>query len=211
MKNKHKQLGRERFQRKIDTDLSKRIYILIVAGGEKTEVNYLRDMKIDLELSSTIVKIESSSRDPLSILKKAIELRNKKYDFRIPYDHTWIVFDKDDFTSFDQTINRANSENIRCAWSNECFELWYLLHYDYVNTTTPRGDFAEKITENIGKPYRKNSTEMYELLKPHYRNAVKNAVRLRLDLKNHDKTPSQQNPCTTVDKLTEFLYCLSRK
>ena len=57
----------------------------------------------------------------------------KNEDFT--FDEVWCVFDMDvqnsdkDFANFDNSIDRAKSLGYNVAYSNDCFELWLLLHY----------------------------------------------------------------------------------
>ncbi len=59
----------------------------------------------------------------------------------------WCVFDKDSFSddNFNQAKKLAENNNIRPAYSNEAFELWYLLHFGYHQAATSRNDMAKQI------------------------------------------------------------------
>jgi hypothetical protein len=69
----------------------------------------------------------------------------------------WVVFDRDSFApqSFNNAINKCIQDrpNIDAAWSNEAFELWYLLHLIYFDNA--RKDYAS----------HKPRTKVYELIK----------------------------------------------
>ena len=54
------------------------------------------------------------------------------------YKHVWIVYDTDDFPA--DRINKTNESCINLSteetqyhaiWSNQCIELWFLLHFRY--------------------------------------------------------------------------------
>ena len=150
-------------------------------------------------------------------LKKQYEQESSR-----PIDRLWLVFDRDSFKAndFNSAIFRCHDAKpeIGCAWSNEAFELWYLLHFHYYNHAMSRKAYQDSIEENLkpflGKDYRykKNSTEMYKLLKKYGNldDAIQNAKRLvanfedRQDFANH-------NPCTMVYLLIEELQILNAK
>jgi hypothetical protein len=88
------------------------------------------------------------------------------------FNNVWCVFDRD--PSRDKTAQRFNNalqlaakENIKVAYSNECFEIWYLLHFHFYNTAIPRKDYGEMLRKLMLSEYAKNSDNMYELLKQH--------------------------------------------
>ncbi len=48
------------------------------------------------------------------------------------YDQVWCVFDRDDLLprQISEALHYAQQGAIRVAFSNQAFELWYLLHFD---------------------------------------------------------------------------------
>ena len=40
-----------------------------------------------------------------------------------------MVFDKDDYPDFDEAIELAKKNGFEVAYSNQAFELWFLLHF----------------------------------------------------------------------------------
>lgn len=141
---------RERFSRteqKRKQDVrSKRRYYLIVCEGAKTEPNYFEGLKKDLPkgiLTAFQIDIEGTGRNTMSLIDEAIRLKAvyEKETSR-PIDKLWTVFDRDSFSAndFNRAIQRcANARpEIGCAWSNEAFELWYLLHFHFYNNSMSR-------------------------------------------------------------------------
>ena len=107
---------------------------------------------------------------------------------------------EDDFNS---AIIIAEKEKIKVAYSNEAFELWYLLHFEFVNTGITRKDYEEKLTKRLGYKYQKNSDSMYDDLINKQNTAIKNAENL---LKQYDpQNPAKDNPSTTVHLLVQEL------
>ena len=99
------------------------------------------------------------------------------------------------------------------AYSNEAFELWFLLHFIFINSTIARKDYNKKITENFrkltgNKKYKYDKVESVQLLIEKIKNkeseAIKNAKKL---LKQYGDENSflKKNPSTTVHLLVEKL------
>lgn len=218
-----KRFAREEHKRKQDVR-NKRMYYLIVCEGAKTEPNYFEGLKQDLPkgvLTAYQIDIEGTGRNTQSLVEEAERLKAayEKNTTRA-IDKLWVVFDKDSFDaeSFNNAINYCMAHGIGCAWSNEAFELWYLLHFHYYNNAISRKDYQDLIEQNLqpflGDEYRyqKNSVETYALLKEYgsIEDAIRNAKKLernfagRQDYANH-------NPCTIVYKLVEELLQLKEE
>ena len=117
----------------------------------------------------------------------------------------WCVFDKDSFSDedFGNAINKAKAKGYKVAYSNEAFELWYLLHFHYYDMALGRDDYIVKLTEHLKRKYRKNDLFMYETLLSKQEEAIKNAKNLLS--KYIPVNPSNDNPSTTVFELVEYL------
>jgi hypothetical protein len=210
----------KRAEQKRKTNIrNKRRYYLIVCEGEKTEPNYFQGLKEDLPkgvLTWCQIDIEGTGRNTQSLVDEALHLKKwYEQEYNRPIDKLWVVFDRDSFSAndFNNAVQRCQNAKpvIGCAWSNEAFELWYLLHFHYYNHSMSRKDYQDAIEGNL-KPmlranysYQKNSNDMYDLLKEHgsLEGAIRNAKRLaeiyeRKDYANH-------NPCTMVWRLVEEL------
>lgn len=189
-----------------------RVFFLIVCEGEKTEPNYFKSFPGQVEEFVLDLQFGGGGISTIKVVDEAIKLRDKSPQ---RFDRVWAVFDKDSFkeADFNTAIHKGEQNGIGCAWSNEAFELWYLLHFQYRNTPMSRSDYANAISKAIndkqssGKPFRyaKNSKNMHEILLQHgsEEEAIENAKRLH---KTHTGTAyALHNPCTTVYKLVEEL------
>lgn len=217
-----KRYTKQEQKRKINVR-NKRKYYLIVCEGEQTEPNYFRSMKDDLPrgvLTYYQIDIEGTGYNTQSLIEEALRLK-KRYERENsrPIDRLWVIFDRDSFSANDFNNAVLRCENAKpetgCGWSNEAFELWYLLHFHYYNHRMSRKDYQQAIEENL-KPgvgnnykYEKNSTQMYLLLKEHGNmdNAIHYAKRLTEQYSGrHDY--ADHNPCTMVWQLVEELMRL---
>ena len=220
---KNKRKGISSSSREMDNK-SKRRFYLIVCEGEKTEPNYFESLKNALPkgvLSVYDFKIDGTGYNTESLVRQAIDLKiaweNQLGGRKI--DKLWVVFDKDSFKpeAFNNAIEMClnNAPNVEAAWTNEAFELWYLLHFHFYNTGISRKQYQSLIEGNFRKQglkdykYKKNSPDMFKLLETYgsRENAIKNAINLekiygtRADFANH-------NPRTMVHKLVQELFGL---
>jgi hypothetical protein len=178
--------------------------ILIVCEGSKTEPNYFKAFPENQRVYDEI-DIQGMGYNTVSLVKKAIQLRNEAQKNRRPYQEVWCVFDRDSFPleSFNEALALAKREKIRCAYSIEAFEIWYLLHFYYCDTALSRTQYSEKLTVALDAEYLKNDTKMYERLKDKMGKAIQNAKKLYTF--QYKKTIKDQNPITTVFELVEKL------
>jgi RloB-like protein len=174
---------------------------LIVCEGEKTEPNYFKSFPVSTRPEVTII---GAGCETIAVVNKAIELRTAK-----TFDRVWCVFDRDPSKvnntapRFREALKIAAKENINVAYSNECFEIWYLLHFNYYDTAIPRSDYKKKLTKSLGCDYEKNSDDMYMKLEDKQNQAIKHAKILLASYDPHE--PESDNPATTVHLLVEEL------
>jgi hypothetical protein len=189
-------------------------YHLIVTEGTETEPQYFNAIReiINRQYRDRIqLEIVGEGDNTINLFEKA-----KQRAFSSPngYKHVWIVYDTDDFPA--EHINRTAE---RCArdsttemqfhaiWSNQCIELWFLLHFGFYQSDIHRSEYWPKLTErlkNIGAgEYVKGRPDMYEVLRPYMETAIGNAK--RLDKINDGRQPAESAPGTKVYELIEML------
>lgn len=180
---------------------------LIICEGEKTEPNYFKALVKGRNSQVLTATIEGEGANTKSLIDIVIKKRNSS---PIHFDVVWAVFDKDDFTDFNEAIEYAKSNGINAAWSNEAFELWYYLHFQFLDTQVNRHQYIEMLTREIRKiqpsfEYRKNDEGMYKLLTAigNQEQAIKNAKALEKRFDGVDY--ASHKPCTTVYQLVEEL------
>lgn len=168
---------------------------LIVCEGAKTEPQYFKGFRLPS------VRVEGAGKNTRSLVEEAIRLQQDSDR----YDHYWVVFDRDSFPAqtFNAALQMASRAGFEVAYSNEAFELWYLLHFSYSDTGLARGLYAEKLTKCLGRPYKKNDTAIYETLLPLQGQAIKHAQKLLASYPSHN--PEKDNPSTRVHELVELL------
>ena len=180
-------------------------YHLIVTEGTKTEPNYFKGLKKEIELKfKHKLLISGHGRNTLSLLEEAEKLVYKNQN---PIKHVWLVYDKDDFPKydFDNAASRCRALSngkitYHALWSNECIEFWFLLHYKPLTSALSRDNYYHKLSEHLN--YKKNMDGIYELLKSYMPTAIKSAK--DLDSTYGDLPPSRCAPGIKVYKIFEF-------
>ncbi|MBC7774028.1 MAG: RloB domain-containing protein [Phycisphaerae bacterium] len=213
--------GRQESRRAFGTRKVRR-YFLLVCEGEKTEPLYFEGLKKDLlpgVLQTIRIEIEGKGDNTTSLVAKAKKVKERREESSgLPIDVLWVVFDRDAFPSarFNEAIEICKREGIYCAWSNEAFELWYLLHFQYFDSAIGRAQYLNMLTERLQNHlgpnfrYQKNDPNFYRLLQAHgnERQAIQNAQRL-FNLYENRRDFADQNPCTTVHLLVQELRSLT--
>lgn len=205
----------QREQRKRETRNPNTNSYLIVTEGERTEPLYFTGLKelIQSKYGGTInvveIKIEGKGCGTNKLISKADEFVSRS---KIMYQNVWIVFDKDDFTDFDEAIKSGIKKGYKIAWSNQSFEYWLYLHFEYSDSALHRDDWCKKLDElfreyGIEEGYKKNYKNLYEVLNSFggIETALKNAKRRMAEFKKGKYKPSEYDPGTTVHYLVEDL------
>ena len=184
---------------------------LILCEGESTEPHYFNAFRLT---SATVRTLPVTAGDAMAVVRAAIKRRQTEIGNGREYDHYWVVFDKDatpDMT-FNQAIALAESNGFRVAYSNQAFELWFLLHFDYVSGPLHRNQYAVRLTKRLGFPYTKQADVarlIYKALYDRQATAIDNARRLydqfAGELIGTERNPATEESSTTVHLLVEHL------
>lgn len=171
---------------------------LIVCEGQKTEPAYFESFRVP----SVTIDVVGLARDPFTLVQQAI---NRCQQNKNRYDQVWCVFDRDDvpLERFRQALVLAKQHRVRVAYSNQAFELWYLLHFCYCDVALTRRDYIDRLNHSLNRPYQKTDLTLYAQLLSRQEDAVQNAQRL---LKQYDPpNPAVDDPSTTVHELVQLL------
>ena len=190
--------------------LSPRIHIL--CNGEVLEYGYFSDFRDHIARARNIVvKKDFKGLAPWQLIEKAIAYKESITGFDAD-DQVWCVFDVDDYwkdnqKEFEDAIEKARENDIKLAWSNECFELWLLLHFQVVSGEIPRIDYHKKLklafkTHKLDV-YEKNGAGMFPKTFDFIESGLRNAKQLPKPkiIKNNPST----GIVPLIEKLREFL------
>lgn len=193
-------------QRRVDSQEIKERF-LIVCEGEATEPNYFRNFR----MPGRVVEIKGTGYNTLSLVEEATRLKQEKEAEALrrgasAYDQIWCVFDRDSFgpDAFNNAIRKAQSAGFQVAYTNQAFELWYLLHFDDHRTALDRSQYWDILKDRLEHTYRKNSPSMYQELQARQDQAIRRAETLLAGY-GEAHNPQQDNPCTTVHLLVKAL------
>lgn len=185
------------FLRKVDTKEIRQRF-LIVCEGEKTEPNYFRSFRVPKDVAE--IDVKGVGENPSKLVASAAGLKQQE-----DYDQVWCVFDRDSWTAkdFNNAIINAENQGFKVAYSNQAFELWYVLHFEYLDTGISRNDYLRKLNFFLKQKYQKNDDEIYNKLLDMQPTAIRNAITL---LNQHNPhIPAKNNPSTTVHLLVQEL------
>ena len=177
---------------------------LIVCEGENTEPDYFNAFR----MTAATVKAVGQAMNTMSLVSKAISIREADQKRKKVYDQCWVVFDKDDFPAkdFNQAIQYAEKNGFRVAYSNQAFEYWFLLHYNLYTGAIHRSQYKDMLSKLTGMPYSKSDgygAVMYNLLLSRQPQAIKNAETVLAEISHGN--PAGEESSTTVQGLVTEL------
>lgn len=186
-------------------------YTFIVSEGTKTEVAYIAgfisaiNKKYADFTTNEMIKIKGTGRNCQSLLKYAREV----VDNEMPKASiVWLMYDKDDFPfdNFDNTQfsaeQRLDSRTFKVAWSNECLELWFVLHFQDLSVNVGREKYIKILRKYCN--YQKNATDLFEIMRTNMDVAIIRAKK-QYESYSKDTPPSKRCPATKVFELVEEL------
>lgn len=197
-------------------DLNKTI---LIVGEGQTEKLYFESFPV---LTLTVKAVDLGGQSKMKLIE-ATESIIQNNDTE--YDEVWCVFDMDikhgekEFSDFDNAIESGVTKGYKIAYSNDCFELWFYLHYNYTDQKNHRKFYYQALGkqwdcnyENDGKKY-KFCKNLFSLLKDDLKASQENAIKRsrKLYRQQADLDYHKQNPITKVFELVEFLNLNCRK
>lgn len=183
--------------------------VLVVCGGQ-TERIYFDAFKQVFKPSLGNISVITAvrARNPMQIVEYAVNAKEQKDS----YNAVWCVFDKDDFTDFDDAIIYARRNGIEAAFSNQAFEVWFINHFRLLDSVMHRTKYKEELSKLLTFPYDKSHDTMGKvcdalLTEEKVKAAITNA---RLGYERHVTSntplkPSTLESCTTVYRLAKSL------
>lgn len=181
---------------------------LCVCEGEKTEPNYIKNL---VRYANSIsdkpnlnIDVYGEGRNTQSLIEATDIYR--KY---APYEKIFVLFDKDSFepSQFDNAIKMAaqKGRGYIPIWSNECFELWFILHYERFPADNGRKSYYKKLDKLLETDYEK-SDDVFSMI--HNPARIKTALKYAeaLDKESQcESSPSKRVPCTQMFRLIREL------
>lgn len=186
--------------------------VLIVCEGEKTEPNYFKELRADLQLNVANIEItgDTGGSAPISIVSHGIKRH-------LDYDKVFCVFDKDRHTSYQLAIDKLRSKKFRkghtvqAITSVPCFEFWLLLHFKKTTRRfdTAPGSICERVISELEThlpQYSKGARGTYRVTKDRLPEAVKRAK----EVAAYCAGSGTDHPSTQIYELVEYLQQLKK-
>ena len=191
----------------------KLVRFLIVCEGTKTEPHYFEALIKNYISTVREVTIEGEGRATVALVDRTLEIKQElERKNAMSFERVWVVFDKDDFGDFNDAIKKANKLGFQSAWTNEAFELWYYLHFEYLDTGISREAYIDKLQDVFRKKmsddnfkYLKGNPNIYKLLQQYGREDLAKRFAKQLRTLYIGSDYAVHKPCTMVDKLVEEL------
>lgn len=144
--------------------------ILVVTEGEETEPQYveLLDTYLRSRESTTVVKRVGVGKDPLSVVRKCIELRKKamRADPDKAYNECVALVDVDNHASLDEASLLARQESIMLVVSNLKFEVWLRWHAEDKRSVLSTTQLDDRVRQ-LGLVKGKHLTPTFPIHKVH--------------------------------------------
>lgn len=217
-----KKAGMEKWKKKRRQEYleMKQYRYYIFCEGQQTEPLYFEGFKKLIEddpiyKDMVLIEIEPCQAETMRVIGMAERYVAKN---KIRKGQIWCVYDKDSFPAddFNGVVSRAERLNkedpqlqYHTAWSNECIEFWFLLHFAYYTANDHRKEYISFLNDRfqklgIGK-YQKNRKDIFDILMKE--GSPKLAIRYARRIINNSKgkTPTETAPGTRVYELVEEL------
>ena len=215
--NRFNHRRRKLADRKEGTRTPKPDSFLIISEGTKTEPNYFNGLASyinhhfghSIEVKKPTIDARGEGVGTVHLVQEADKIAARA---PIMFSQVWILFDKDEFSDFDEAIELCHSYHYHAGWSNQSFEYWLYLHFMYSDSALHRTEWVNKLNQLFKdqgicqKGYDKNDPQLFNHIteKGSIKNAIRNARKIDQQY-NENQLPSKRDPCTKIYQLLEEL------
>lgn len=167
---------------------SKRVILVAYEGKNKTERHYFDSFK-NQEKDYTIKVVPGNETDPVNLVNQTIEKVKESRLVLEDDDRAFCIFDTDVNPSKNiqimEAIELAKKNNIKIITSSPCFEIWFLLHYEYTTANLNNDELIKRLKGHYSK-YTKNCN-MYPIIVDKTKEAYNNAKKLEQYQKDNNR------------------------
>jgi hypothetical protein len=192
--------------------------ILIVGEGQ-TEKLYFESFPV---LTLTVEAIDLKGQSKLKLIDSTVSIIENS---QTEYDEVWCVFDMDvkqgekEFSDFDNAISKGKALNYNIAYSNDSFELWFYLHFNYTDQKHHRTFYYQFLGEQWNLNYEKEGKSykfcqaIYSKLENDEKSSQEDAIERaeKLYTEQSDLPFHKQNPVSLIFELVKYLNSNKRK
>lgn len=168
-------------------------FFIIVCEGSVTEEDYFKSFPYYHSLGGgsyglngqsfihKAVHIEAGAGQHVKVVEKADRVYKdflKEYGTINP-NEVWCVFDCDnDMKGLRSAVQAAKNKGFNAIYSIQCFELWYILHFQRITSPIEKKEYDKKISKFIGVKYTHGMRGMYNILLPYQELALNTAKQI---------------------------------
>ena len=166
-------------QRKVGhlSAIEKKYYIF--CEGKQTEPLYFKGFENAIKINpmyknAVHVEAHGVGAETLRIIYTAEEF---VIDNKLENADIWCVYDKDSFHAHDfnavpayaSTLNQRQSKvRYHVAWSNQCIEYWFILHFDWYTSNNDRKKYRAYLHKKFAtfgyQRYEKDNAQLFDVL-----------------------------------------------
>lgn len=188
--------------------------------GERTEPLYFKGFEKEIKNNPiyknlVFIKVEGLGKETLRVIYEAEQYVK---DNKISHAQIWCIYDKDSFPAKDFNAVSEYADNLNkkqgnvhyyVAWSNQCIEYWFILHFDWYDSDNDRKYYRKYLHKKFAdlgwKRYTKNNDELFYILTKHGnpKLAIQRATRRLQECEG--KTDADSIPATKVHLLVSQL------
>lgn len=184
--------------------------ILIICEGTETETQYFNGFKA--RVRPLKLEVEGLGKAPTTLVEKARGIKARVEAVTDGVDAVWCVFDRDNFgVGFTRAMSEAKEEGFQVAYSNPCFELWFVLHFEHPDEPLDCAACEALIEKHQQKRYQKADSKRFNDLLPLCEKACERAEKLHARHKERGHASGggldigASNPITNVHALVSEL------
>jgi len=156
--------------------------------------------------SHKAVHVEGGAGQHMKVVEKAERMfkEYRKMFGDVKPDEVWCVFDCDsDAVTLREAVQAAERRGFHPIYSIQCFELWYVLHFNPLTNAIDKGEYDRQISNFFNIVYKHGTKGMYLMLREHQERAIRAADRLWQE--KHQQNRLFEDPITNVHTLVTAL------
>ena len=184
--------------------------IQLLTEGRRTEVEYFAEWAKEFRDRLTI-EFDPVHGSPMTLVNRAVEkvdqrrrvMRRGKGEAE--FDEIWCVFDQDEHPFVNEALALAAQHEIGVAFSNPCYELWFVLHAQEFRRHTDRHRM-QGLSAQLGLTAGKGLVDgIWDQMRAQWKQADARSVVLDT-MHRQNGSPPRSNPSTSVGRLVNRLH-----
>lgn len=187
--------------------LKKTIYIF--TEGE-TEKNYFSILNRKYNATVTVkVSVNHAHKQGMNLLNHALgKIKSLTKTEKKNLGGVYIIFDKDDIDNDEmlKVLSKADNEGINIGFSNSCFEVWLLAHFEKPNVSHTKDRLYQRLETHLHcKQYSKKHKNDIDLLK-RMEDCVSTAMENTATMKELNQITINREPFTNIGNVIQCIY-----